>query len=67
MRYPTALEVAAAVREACFRAAAAAWEDAGMAGLCAEGRWERALDALRTVDLEHVLTMGAKQEWEDAP
>jgi pentatricopeptide repeat protein len=28
----------------------AAYEDAGISGLCAEGRWEMALDALRSID-----------------
>lgn len=55
MRDDSTLEVAVAVRSACLRAALAAWEDAGMSGLCAEGRWERAIDALRTLDLEQVV------------
>lgn len=46
---------AEAVRAACERAAREAYEEAGAAGLCAEGRWERALDALRNVDLREVL------------
>lgn len=44
-------------RRACVRAASEAYEDAGLAGLCHEGRWEAALDAMRTVDLTpHVPT-----------
>lgn len=43
-------EWAAAVRDACLRAAREAHEDAGLRGLCAEGRWEAALDALRALD-----------------
>jgi hypothetical protein len=44
--------VAEAVRRACAEAAAGAYEDAGIRGLCAEGRWEVALEAIRRVDLE---------------
>ena len=51
----TAAQVAVAVREACARAAADAYEDAGIRGLCEEGRWEVALDAIRRLDLSAVL------------
>ena len=47
-------ELAEAVREACLRAALDAYEDAGLSGLCREGRWECAVDAVRTLDLEAV-------------
>jgi hypothetical protein len=40
-----------AVRAACLKAAIQAYEDAGISGLCAEGRWEAALAAMRQVDL----------------
>lgn len=40
-----------AVREACVDAAVAAYEDAGMRGVCGEGRWECAVSAIRAVDL----------------
>jgi hypothetical protein len=43
--------VAEAVREALRAAASQAHEEGGLSGLCAEGRWELALDALGTVDL----------------
>jgi hypothetical protein len=45
------LEVADRVRAACLEAAIAAYEDAGIQGLCAEGRWEAAIGALRALDL----------------
>jgi hypothetical protein len=32
-----------------------AYEDAGIQGLCAEGRWEAAISALRTVELAPLL------------
>jgi formiminotetrahydrofolate cyclodeaminase len=38
-------------RRALIDAALDAYEDAGLRGLCAEGRWEAAVDAMRTVDL----------------
>jgi hypothetical protein len=43
------------VRAACLNAALAAYEDAGIHGICAEGRWEAALAAIRHVDLSDVL------------
>ena len=43
------------VRSACLNAALAAYEDAGIRGLCAEGRWEAALAAIRHADLSAVL------------
>jgi len=42
------------VRAACLEAALAAYEDAGFRGLCAEGRWEAAVAAIRHVDLSAV-------------
>ena len=48
-------ELLKAVRHACLEAATAAYEDAGIQGLCAEGRWECARDAIRTVDLTSVV------------
>lgn len=47
--------LATAVREACVRAALAAYEDAAMNGLCHEGAWECAIDAMRSLDLERLL------------
>jgi hypothetical protein len=46
-----ALNLAEGVRRACLRAALDAYEDAGLRGLCAEGRWECALDAIRSLAL----------------
>ena len=43
-----------AVRAACLNAAIAAYEDAGIRGLCADGRWEAALAAIRHADLSGV-------------
>lgn len=43
------------IRETCIEAVLQAYEDAGIQGLCAEGRWEAAVSALRTVDLAPLL------------
>lgn len=43
--------LAAAVRDACLKAAIDAWEDAGVQGLCAEGRFEAAISAIERVEL----------------
>lgn len=43
------------VRAACLEAALAAYEQAGIAGLCGEGRWELAIQAIRTLDLARLL------------
>ncbi len=47
--------LAAAVRDACVHSAIESYEQAGMAGLCDEGRWEAAVDALRSLDLDAIL------------
>ncbi len=43
------------VRDACLETLLQAYEDAGLQGLCAEGRWEVAVDALRTLDLAPIV------------
>ncbi len=47
--------LAEAVRDACLEAALRAYEDAGIAGLCAEGRWELAVQAIRELDIDTLL------------
>jgi len=47
--------LAEAVREACLKAARDAYENAGISGLCEEGRWECAVDAMRLLDIEAVI------------
>ena len=49
-----AARVAEAVRAACIAAAVRAYEEGGVSGLCAEGRWELAVQAIRELDLEHL-------------
>jgi hypothetical protein len=43
------------IRDACLEAVLQAYEDAGVQGLCVEGRWEAAVGALRTLDLAPLL------------
>lgn len=43
------------VREACLMAAQKAYESAGISGLCEEGRWECAVSAIRSLDLEAII------------
>jgi len=47
--------IAEAVRQACIDTALIAYEDAGMNGLCHEGRWECAVDAMRSLDVASVV------------
>ena len=55
MEPPGVDAVAEAVRAACVDAALAAYEEGGIRGLCHEGRWEYALQAIRGLDLEHLV------------
>ena len=56
-RADTSSVVAETVRAACLDAARLAYEDAGIRGLCADGRWEAALTAIRQLDLSDVLDL----------
>ena len=49
------LQLAVAVRSACVQAALDGYEQAQIAGLCQEGAWEVAVDAIRMVDLREIL------------
>jgi hypothetical protein len=50
----TEQELTEAVRQACIEAALAAYEDAGISGLCAEGRWEAAISAMQSLDVKQI-------------
>jgi hypothetical protein len=50
-----ARKVAEAVIKECRKSLVAAYEDAGISGLCAEGRWEMALDSLSAINLSELL------------
>jgi hypothetical protein len=58
-RADTSSVVAETVRAACLDSAKLAYEDAGIRGLCADGRWEAALTAIRQLDLSGVLHLRA--------
>jgi hypothetical protein len=47
--------VAEQVRAACIQAALEGYEDAAADGLCHEGAWESAIDAIRRLDLTVLL------------
>lgn len=49
------LEIAERVRQACLQHAIEAWEQAGISGLCGEGRWEVAIDAIRQLDIAKLI------------
>ena len=46
-------QLAEAVRQACLTAAVEAAERGGMVGLCADGRLEAALDAIRALRIDN--------------
>lgn len=48
--------VVEAVRRALIEAAIHAYDDAGLSGLCADGRWELAVDSMRRLDLQPAVT-----------
>jgi len=49
--------LAEAVREACLKAAREGYESAGISGLCEEGRWECAVNAIRSLDIKAVIAV----------
>lgn len=51
-------ELAEAVRHGCIAAARAAYEQAGISGLCGEGQWKLALEALRRRDPDELIALG---------
>jgi hypothetical protein len=44
--------LAETVRAACIAAAERAYEEGGVSGMCSEGRWELAVQAMRELDLD---------------
>ena len=56
------LQIAETVRTACLQAALEAFEEAGISGLCLEGRWEIAVQAIRTLDLRPLVPQGAPEQ-----
>ena len=43
------------MRAACIKAALDAYEEGGVLGLCAEGRWEYAISAMRQLELDTLI------------
>jgi hypothetical protein len=54
-------ELAAAIRRACIEILLDAHEDAGIQGLCAEGRFEVAVARVRATPIEELLARGRAQ------
>ena len=48
-------QLAETIRAACIQAALAGYEDASMSGLCHEGAWECAIDAIRSLNINAIL------------
>ena len=55
------LQIAESVRQACIEAALRAYEDAGLSGLCHEGRWEYAVEMMRGLDLRPLVNVSIRQ------
>ena len=53
--------LAESVRAACLAAALEAHEDAGIRGLCPEGRWECAVGAIRALDVAEIAERSTTQ------
>jgi hypothetical protein len=43
------------IKDDCVKTLLEAYEDAGVQGLCAEGRWEAAVGALRALDVAQIV------------
>jgi hypothetical protein len=54
------------VRDACLHAAMDAYEQAGISGLCHEGRWELALQEIRSLDLQSLIDKVQETEVESS-
>jgi hypothetical protein len=52
-------QLAEAIRQACLQAALAGYEDAGLSGLCHQGAWECAIDAIRSLDINAIIEQSA--------
>ena len=57
---PNERHLAEAVRQACVDAALEAYEHGGISGLCQEGRWELAIQAIQCIDLETLVEAAAR-------
>ena len=48
-------QLAETVRAACIKTALETYEEGGVLGLCAEGRWEYAISAMQQLDVAAIL------------
>lgn len=48
-------QLAETIRTACIQAALDGYEDASLSGLCHEGAWECAIDAIRNLNIKAIL------------
>lgn len=55
-------QLAETIRAACLQAALDGYEDASMSGLCHEGAWECAIDAIRNLNIKAILDGRNKDE-----
>lgn len=58
-------KIAEAVRRACVDAALEAYEDAQVRGLCREGAWEVAIEAVRSLDVAALIAAADSQDKKD--
>ena len=61
------LDFAESVRRAVLRAAIDAYEDAGIQGLCEEGRWEAAVSAMQALDVTLLTQNSTESPAADSP
>lgn len=54
-RHDAQERLAEAIRDRCLRELQQAWEQAGISGLCGDGRWEVAIGRLRMLTGEELL------------
>lgn len=55
-------QIATAVCDDCFSAAVTAYENARIDGLCHDGAWECALEAMRAMDFEAIMARATSQK-----
>ncbi|GEM_PF-1546321 len=49
------IEIARAVKKACLQTALDSYKHAKMSGLCHEGAWDLAIDALKSLDVTRIV------------
>jgi hypothetical protein len=55
-------EFAEAIRNACVQAALDGYQNAAIAGLCHEGAWEAAINAIQMLDLDAVIQQHEEEQ-----